>query len=81
MPDISEAYDVGGRTLVDREGEKIGKIDDLYMDGEGGQPEWALVNMACVRRERKNVVTPDRRRHSSPACSTDRPAALLERYR
>ncbi len=34
----------GGRTVVDREGEKIGKIDELYFDDQGGQPEWALVN-------------------------------------
>jgi uncharacterized protein (TIGR02271 family) len=44
MPNTTEAYDARGRTLVDRSGEKIGKIDELYYDQEGGQPEWALVN-------------------------------------
>jgi len=44
MPNITEAYDARGRTLVDEAGEKIGKIDELYYDKEGGQPEWALVN-------------------------------------
>ena len=44
MPNITEAYDARGRTLVDESGEKIGKIDELYYDHEGGQPEWALVN-------------------------------------
>ena len=44
MPKTTEAYDFRGRTLVDGDGEKIGKIDDLYYDAQGGQPEWALVN-------------------------------------
>jgi uncharacterized protein (TIGR02271 family) len=44
MPGTTEAYDYQGRTLVDEAGEKIGKIDELYYDQEGGQPEWALVN-------------------------------------
>src|SRR5579875_3225020 len=44
MPQTTEAYDLQGRTVVDVDGEKIGKIDELYYDQEGGQPEWALVN-------------------------------------
>jgi uncharacterized protein (TIGR02271 family) len=43
MPNTTEAYDARGRTLIDASGEKIGKIDELYHDQEGGQPEWALV--------------------------------------
>ncbi len=44
MGEMSTAYDFRGRTVVDREGEKIGKVDGLYYDAEGAQPEWALVN-------------------------------------
>jgi uncharacterized protein (TIGR02271 family) len=44
MPKTTEAYDFRGRTLIDGDGEKIGKIDELYYDAQGGQPEWALVN-------------------------------------
>ncbi len=33
-----------GGTLVDRSGDKIGKIDDIYEDTSTGRPEWALVN-------------------------------------
>jgi uncharacterized protein (TIGR02271 family) len=44
MTDLSEAYGFEGRTLVDRDGDKIGKIDELYEDRETGRPEWALVN-------------------------------------
>lgn len=32
------------RTVVDRAGQKIGKLDSLYRDQDGGQLEWALVN-------------------------------------
>ena len=44
MPETTEAYDFRGRTLIDADGEKIGKIDELYFDQRGRQPEWALVN-------------------------------------
>jgi uncharacterized protein (TIGR02271 family) len=44
MTDLTEAYGFEGRTLVDRDGDKIGKIDELYQDQETGRPEWALVN-------------------------------------
>jgi uncharacterized protein (TIGR02271 family) len=33
-----------GRTLVDRDGDKIGSISDIYIDEQSGRPEWALVN-------------------------------------
>jgi uncharacterized protein (TIGR02271 family) len=33
-----------GRTLVDADGDKVGKIGDIYVDGDTGQPEWALVD-------------------------------------
>jgi uncharacterized protein (TIGR02271 family) len=33
-----------GRELYDRDGEKIGKIDEVYLDTTTNEPEWALVN-------------------------------------
>jgi uncharacterized protein (TIGR02271 family) len=44
MTGTSNAYEWEGRTLKDRSGDKIGKIDALYVDDETDQPEWALVN-------------------------------------
>lgn len=32
-----------GRTAVDRDGDKIGKIADVYLDDDSGQPEWLAV--------------------------------------
>ena len=44
MPTVQEATQMRGMTAVDRDGDKIGKIDDVYEDRQTGQPEWALVN-------------------------------------
>ena len=33
-----------GQNLVDANGDKIGKIDEIYLDAETNEPEWALVN-------------------------------------
>jgi len=44
MTELTEAYGFQGRTMLDRDGDKIGKIDDIYEDKQTGQPEWALVH-------------------------------------
>jgi uncharacterized protein (TIGR02271 family) len=44
MPDIDTVRTWHGRTLVDRDGGRIGIIDAIYLDDRTGQPEWALVN-------------------------------------
>jgi uncharacterized protein (TIGR02271 family) len=41
---MTHAYDWRGRTVIDRNGDKIGKIEDLYVDQQTDRPEWALVN-------------------------------------
>ena len=33
-----------GQDLYDASGDKIGKIDEIYLDADTGAPEWALVN-------------------------------------
>jgi uncharacterized protein (TIGR02271 family) len=43
MPDIDTVGGWQGRTLVDRDGGRIGSIDAIYLDDHTGQPEWALV--------------------------------------
>jgi len=40
----THGYDWQGRTLKDRNGDKIGTIDALYLDQVTDKPEWALVN-------------------------------------
>src|SRR5215207_1983324 len=33
-----------GEDLYDTNGEKIGKVEEIYLDAQSGEPEWALVN-------------------------------------
>jgi len=33
-----------GQDLCDRDGQKLGKIEEIYLDAETNEPEWALVN-------------------------------------
>ena len=44
MADIETIGTWEGRTLLDRDGGRIGTIDAIYLDDWTGQPEWALVN-------------------------------------
>jgi uncharacterized protein (TIGR02271 family) len=44
MPDMETVRTWQGRTMVDRDGSRIGSIDAIYLDDQTGQPEWALVN-------------------------------------
>jgi sporulation protein YlmC with PRC-barrel domain len=44
MPDLDTVRGWQGRTLVDRDGSRIGTIDAIYLDDQTGHPEWALVN-------------------------------------
>jgi uncharacterized protein (TIGR02271 family) len=43
MPTIEEVRTWRGGTVVDRDGDKIGSIDEVYMDQDTGQPEWLAV--------------------------------------
>src|SRR4051794_2963115 len=33
-----------GQTMVDNDGDKIGTIDEIYLDAETNEPEWAVVS-------------------------------------
>jgi uncharacterized protein (TIGR02271 family) len=44
MPDIDTVRGWQGRTMVDRDGDRIGTVDAIYLDDRTGEPEWALVN-------------------------------------
>ena len=41
---MTEAYEWRGRTVVDRDGDKIGTLEEIYLDDQTEKPEWALVN-------------------------------------
>ncbi|MEO8969111.1 MAG: PRC and DUF2382 domain-containing protein [Solirubrobacteraceae bacterium] len=44
MPEMTDAYQWNGRTMVGSDGEKIGKISEIYEDPQTGKPEWATVS-------------------------------------
>ena len=44
MPDVDTVRSWQGATLVDRDGDRVGTIDAIYVDDQTGEPEWALVN-------------------------------------
>ena len=44
MPQMTEAYEWHGREVVDKAGEPVGKIKEIFEDQLSGQPEWALVH-------------------------------------
>src|SRR5215218_373262 len=44
MPDVDTVRNWQGATMVDRDGDRVGAIDAIYVDDQSGQPEWALVN-------------------------------------
>ena len=44
MPDMTDAYQWQGRTMVGSDGDKIGKISEIYEDPQTGKPEWATVS-------------------------------------
>ena len=48
MSTFTEVYDWRGRTVVDRDGDKIGTLDEIYLDRETNEPEWALVHTGLL---------------------------------
>jgi uncharacterized protein (TIGR02271 family) len=42
--EMTHAYNWQGRTLKDRNGDKIGQVDAVYFDQQTDRPDWALVN-------------------------------------
>jgi len=44
-----------GEDLRSRDGDKIGSIDEIYLDAETGEPEWALVHTGMFGAKRTFV--------------------------
>jgi uncharacterized protein (TIGR02271 family) len=52
---MTSAYDWRDRTVIDRNGEKIGQIDELYLDHHSDKPEWASVHTGLLGTKRSLV--------------------------
>ena len=44
----TEAYESHSRTIVDTNGETLGKVDDVYIDDRTKKPEWATVTTGLL---------------------------------
>jgi sporulation protein YlmC with PRC-barrel domain len=44
-----------GQQLTDRDGEKIGRLEEIYLDADSGEPEWALVHTGLFGTKRTFV--------------------------
>lgn len=57
MPGMTRAEIMtwSGRHVVDRDGERIGQIDDIFYDSRTGEPEWGLVRRGLIRRQESMV--------------------------
>src|SRR4051812_12508885 len=44
-----------GQDLYDRDGDKLGGIEEMYLDAETNEPEWALVNTGFFGTKRTFV--------------------------
>ncbi len=46
-----DVNEVDGSTIYDRQGEKVGTVDDLYVDDATGRPEWLLIDTGFLGRD------------------------------
>jgi hypothetical protein len=48
-----------GEDLTDPEGERIGKVEEIYLDADSGEPEWALIHTGLFGAKRTFVPLAD----------------------
>ncbi len=51
MAQLESALQWRGQTMYDRDGDKIGLIEEIYLDQETGAAGWALVNTGLIGRK------------------------------
>lgn len=57
--EIDQVLDWRGRTVVDRDNEKIGIFDEIYLDEGTDEPAWAAVKTGPLRLRRRVVPLAD----------------------
>jgi len=88
MPNLDELQSWHRRDLIDRDGDKIGSIGNVYLDEQTGQPEWltvktglfgmreSFVPTAKARPEGDTVRVPYTKSHVKDAPNVDADGAL-----
>jgi uncharacterized protein (TIGR02271 family) len=61
MPNIDEIRSWSGRNLIDRDGDKVGSIGDIYLDEQSGRPEWLAVHTGLFGSKVSFVPTAEAR--------------------
>jgi uncharacterized protein (TIGR02271 family) len=64
MPTKEQVLEWRGEELLDRDGDKIGKIEEIYLDTDTGGPEWVLVNTGLFGTKSTFVPIRDASRES-----------------
>jgi uncharacterized protein (TIGR02271 family) len=59
MTQVTEAYEWRGRTVVSSDGDKIGTLEEIYLDADTGQPEWATVRTGLLGTQHSFVPLGD----------------------
>ena len=75
-----------GQNLMDSNDDKIGKIEEIYLDADSNAPEWALVTTGMFGTKQSFVPIEDatrrqRRRHQRPVREGDRQGRPEDRPR
>ena len=72
-----------GQNLIDSSGDKIGKIEEIYLDADSNAPEWALVTTGMFGTKQSFVpiqdATPATTATASASRSRRRPSRTLRR--
>jgi len=55
MTNLQETLTWRGHEIADRDGDKIGTIEEIYMDAQTEQPDWALVHTGMFGTKRSFV--------------------------
>src|SRR5215207_6599264 len=55
MTQVTEAYEWRGRDVVDADGDKIGTLEEVYLDTDSGRPEWATVKTGLFGKKQSFV--------------------------
>lgn len=58
MPDLETVLSWRGKTVVDRDGEKVGTLGDLFLDRETDLPAYAGINTGLFKR-RESIIPLD----------------------
>ena len=52
LPDVDTVLGWRDREVLDRDGQKVGKLRDLFLDSQTDRPEWAGVSTGFLGRKR-----------------------------